>query len=128
MIVGVQNGHEKIETDEEAVSEILVADADLESDTEAGGGGGQQASADDKAQLQQVAEDYLGTASRKEKNIHLEDLGRDRIIILKWLLKEQDGWAWTGLIWIRIKTRGRFFLNMVINIQVLENAGTISTG
>jgi hypothetical protein len=112
MIVGVQNGHEKIKIDEEAVSEILVADADLESNTEARGeGGGQQASADDKAQLQQVAEDYQPGDCLKEgkKNIHLEDLGRDRIIILKWLLKEQDGWAWIGLIWIRIKTRGGFF-------------------
>jgi hypothetical protein len=58
MIVGIQNGHEKIKIDEEAISEILVADADSETDTEARGGGGGQASADDIAQLQQVAEDY----------------------------------------------------------------------
>jgi len=30
---------------------------------------------------------------------HLEDIGLDRRIILKWVLKQ--GWVWTGLIWLR---------------------------
>jgi len=69
MIVGIQNGHEKIKIDEEAISEILVADTDSETDTEARGGG-EQASADDIAQLQQVAEDYqTGDCLKEGKKI-----------------------------------------------------------
>ena len=33
---------------------------------------------------------------------HLEDLGVDGKIILKWSFKRRDGEAWTGLIWLRI--------------------------
>jgi hypothetical protein len=31
---------------------------------------------------------------------HLEDIGLDRRIILKWVLKQ--GCVWSGLIWLRI--------------------------
>jgi hypothetical protein len=37
---------------------------------------------------------------------HLEDLGVDRRIILKWILKMWAREAWPGLIWLRIRTGG----------------------
>jgi len=37
---------------------------------------------------------------------HLEDLDVGRSIILKWIVKEWDGEAWAGLIWLRIGTGG----------------------
>jgi hypothetical protein len=35
---------------------------------------------------------------------HLEDITMYRGIILKWTLKKSGGRAWTGLIWLGIKT------------------------
>jgi hypothetical protein len=38
--------------------------------------------------------------------VHLEDLGVDGSIILKWLLGKYGGKVWTGCIWFRIGTSG----------------------
>jgi hypothetical protein len=40
---------------------------------------------------------------------HLEDLGVDGRITLKWILKEWDGAAWTGLICLKIATGDGLF-------------------
>jgi hypothetical protein len=41
----------------------------------------------------------------REKD-HLKNVGVGGRIILKWILKKWDGEALTGLIWLRIGTRG----------------------
>jgi hypothetical protein len=49
---------------------------------------------------------YRILVGRPEERNHLEDRGVDGRIIIKWLFKEWDGGAWTGLIWLRIGTGG----------------------
>ena len=40
------------------------------------------------------------------KQDHLEDLGVDGKIILRWIFRKWDAKAWPGLTWLRIGTRG----------------------
>jgi hypothetical protein len=37
----------------------------------------------------------------------MEDLHKDGRIILKWILKTQDGRTWSGLVWTNMETSGR---------------------
>ena len=37
---------------------------------------------------------------------HLENPGADERIILRWIFRKWDVVAWTGLLWLRIRTGG----------------------
>ena len=39
---------------------------------------------------------------------NLEDLGMNERVLLKYILKKYDWKAWTGLIWFKIGTCGRY--------------------
>ena len=51
---------------------------------------------------------HTGFKLRKLKErCHVDDLGVDGSVVLKGILKKSVGRAWTGLIWLRIRTSGR---------------------
>jgi hypothetical protein len=60
----------------------------------------------------------LGLVGRYEGKNHLNDFGVEGRTILKWIFKKWDGEAWTGLIWLTIRTGGRL-VKTVINFRVL---------
>jgi hypothetical protein len=37
---------------------------------------------------------------------HLEDLGVDETVILKWILRKYGGKVWIGFIWLRVGISG----------------------
>jgi hypothetical protein len=39
-----------------------------------------------------------------KRKYHLDDLGVNGKIILKWIIRKQGGRTWIGLIWVRIWT------------------------
>jgi hypothetical protein len=49
---------------------------------------------------------YRVLVGRTEGKRSLEDLGVEGRMILKWIFKQWDGQACTGLIWLRIGTGG----------------------
>jgi hypothetical protein len=50
---------------------------------------------------------------------HFEDIGTDRVIILKWTLKTWDVRVTTGFIWLSQGTRGR-------KLRITRNAGNLT--
>jgi hypothetical protein len=49
---------------------------------------------------------YRVLVGKPEGKNHSEDPVVNGKIILRWILRKCDGWAWTGLIWLRIGTGG----------------------
>jgi len=51
----------------------------------------------------------MGWVGKPKGRDHLEDLDLDGRMILKWILKKQDGRGCTGFIWLRVGTGSGLF-------------------
>jgi hypothetical protein len=49
---------------------------------------------------------YRVLVGKLRERDHLEELGVDERMRLKLIFKTWDGWVWTGLIWLTVKTGG----------------------
>ena len=49
---------------------------------------------------------YMVLEGRPGRGAHLEALGMDGRITLRWIFSKWDRGAWTGLIWLRIGSGG----------------------
>jgi hypothetical protein len=50
--------------------------------------------------------EYCNSVRKPEGKRLQEDLGKGGRIILKRILKEEDGMIWTGMMWLSIRTSG----------------------
>ena len=58
----------------------------------------------------------MGLVGKPKGRDHFEDVDLDGRMILKWVLKKQDGRGCTGFIWLRVGTGGAV-LNTVMNLR-----------
>jgi hypothetical protein len=52
---------------------------------------------------------YRVLVGKPEGKGHLEILDVDGMILLRWILRKWDVWAWTGSVWLMLRTGGRHF-------------------